>query len=74
MAKSVAGIYRDGKIELLEPLDQPEGTPVVVSVQPDRIDLSERGIGEAQAADLRARLRSFAEDWLRPEMDAYDRL
>jgi hypothetical protein len=36
------------------------------------VKLAERGIDETQAADLRGRLRSFAEDWERPEMDAYD--
>lgn len=36
------------------------------------VDLSERGIDAAQAADLRARLKTFAEDWERPEMSVYD--
>lgn len=36
------------------------------------VDLRTRGIGEAQAADLRSRLSTFAEDWNRPEMDIYD--
>lgn len=31
------------------------------------VDLRARGNGRAQAADLRARLKSFAEDWNRPE-------
>jgi uncharacterized protein (DUF433 family) len=39
-----------------------------------KIDLRERGIDEQQAADLRRRLVSFAEDWERPEMEAYDAL
>ena len=34
--------------------------------------LSDYGIDEAQAADLRARLRTFEEDWNRPDMDGYD--
>ncbi len=38
------------------------------------IDLRERGIDESQSADLRRRLASFAEDWDRPEMAAYDQL
>jgi hypothetical protein len=37
------------------------------------VDLRGRGIDEAQAADLRARLRTFEEDWNHPAMDAYDR-
>ena len=37
------------------------------------VDLRARGIDREQSADLRARLRAFAEDWGRPEMKAYDR-
>ena len=76
MLKSVEGIYRDGKVELLEmPIDVVEAR-VIVTFLPTRgpIDLRERGIDEVQAADLRARLQSFAEDWERPEMEAYDAL
>ena len=36
------------------------------------VDLHERGITELQAADLRGRLKSFAEDWERPEASIYD--
>jgi Arc/MetJ-type ribon-helix-helix transcriptional regulator len=36
------------------------------------VDLVTRGINDAQAADLLQRLKPFAEDWNRPEMDAYD--
>ena len=38
------------------------------------INLAERGIGHEQAANLRARLKTFEHDWQRPEMDAYDAL
>ena len=40
--------------------------------QSNGIDLGSRGIDESQAADLRARLNTFAEDWSRPEADIYD--
>jgi uncharacterized protein YoaH (UPF0181 family) len=36
------------------------------------MDLKTRGIDEAQAADLRARLKTFAEDWSCPEASIYD--
>jgi hypothetical protein len=36
------------------------------------VDLRQRGIGGAQAGDLRARLKTFAEDWNRPEAAIYD--
>ena len=38
------------------------------------IDLQFRGINREQAANLHARLQSFAEDWNSPEMDVYDAL
>lgn len=74
MAIRIEGVYRNGKIELAEaPGDVPDETPVIVTfLRPGQIDLRERGIDEAQAAELRARLATFAEDWERPEMDAYD--
>jgi hypothetical protein len=43
-----------------------------ISTLANEIDLSARGIDETQAADLRARLKTFAEDWDRPEADIYD--
>ena len=36
------------------------------------VNLRDRGIGEAQAGELRARLWTFAEDWDRPEACIYD--
>jgi hypothetical protein len=76
MVKSVEGVYRNGKVELMEPLAEAEGSRVIVtwvhSTSP--IDVRERGIEESQAADLRHRLASFTEDWDRPEMAAYDDL
>jgi len=76
MLKSVEGIYRDGRIELLEPAPQEGEARVVVTFLPSTgaVDLRDRGIDEEQAADLRGRLRSFADDWHRPEMDVYDEL
>jgi hypothetical protein len=36
------------------------------------VNLRDRGIDARQAADLRARLKTFAEDWERPEAAIYD--
>jgi len=36
------------------------------------VDLQARGINKTQAADLRARLKTFAKDWDRPEASIYD--
>jgi hypothetical protein len=74
--KSVEGVYRNGRVELLEPLAEAEGSRVIVTWVPPMgsVDLRQRGIDETQAADLRRRLAPFAEDWDRPEMAAYDEL
>jgi len=75
MLKSVEGVFRNGRVELEEVPSQVEGSRVVVtflSAQDGNVKLVERGIDEAQAADLRSRLRTITEDWDRPEMDVYD--
>ena len=36
------------------------------------VDLRARGIDKTQAIELRARLKTFAEDWDRPEAAIYD--
>jgi hypothetical protein len=75
MLKSIEGIYRDGKVELLEtPDDVGEARVIVTFLPKGNVDLRTRGIDEKQAAELRARLQSFAEDWELPEMEAYDAL
>lgn len=72
--RSVVGVYRKGKVELTElPENVPDETKVIVTfLAAPALSLAERGISEAQAAELRARLRTFAEDWDRPEMGIYD--
>ena len=74
MLKSVEGVFRNGRIELLESVSQAEESRVVVTFFPSQpsVDLAQRGIAPAAAADLRARLSAFAEDWDRPDMDIYD--
>lgn len=76
MTKSIQGIYRDGKIELLEPAPSAGDARVIVTFlsESESVDLSARQISPQQAENLRARLRAFEEDWQRPEMDAYDAL
>jgi hypothetical protein len=76
MVKSVEGVYRNGKVELTEPIAEAEGSRVIVTWirSAGSVDLRDRGIGETQAADLRRRLAPFAQDWDRVEMNAYDEL
>ncbi len=74
MLKSIEGVYRKGKIELAEiPVSVRDDTRVIVTfLESGEIDLRSRGISEKQAADLRAQLAAFAEDWDSPEMSVYD--
>ncbi len=74
MLKSVEGILRNGKVELLEPPPHTAESKVLVTFLPAHspVNFSQRGIDAAQSTDLRARLRPFAEDWDRPDMDVYD--
>lgn len=76
MIRSVEGVYRDGRVELLEAAEVPGGTRVIVTFLPVQgtVELAERGISREQATDLRHRLSAFVEDWDRPEMDVYDAL
>ena len=74
MLTTTQGVYRGGSVELTEqPKDIPDETPVIVTfLSSNSVDLRSRGIDEAAAHDLRARLATFAEDWHRPAMQVYD--
>ena len=74
MLKAIEGVYRDGKVELVEtPANISGDTRVIVTfLEGARTDLQTRGIDEARAADLRARLAAFADEWDSPEMSVYD--
>ena len=74
MSQTIPGIYRNGRVELLETSDSTlkDGPVLITFYDPSEVDLKSRGISEEQAAILRARLARFAEDWDSPEMLAYD--
>ncbi len=74
MLTSVEGIYRKGRVELVEPPeDVPDETRVIVTfLGSNGIDLRARGIDRKRAAELRAQFETFAEDWDSPEMSIYD--
>ena len=70
---TLEGTYKDGQVELAEKPEQVNQSRVLVTfLESDTVDLRARGIDGAQAAGLRARLKTFAEDWERPEADIYD--
>ena len=74
MFKTIEGVYRNGNVELSEEPDGvDDGMPVLVTfLDAGKIDLRTRGIDKKQAAELRGRLATFAEEWESPEMDVYD--
>lgn len=71
--QTVEGTYKNGQIILTEvPPDVTESKVLVTFLETRNIDLPERGIDKKQAAELRAKFSTIAEDWNRPEMDIYD--
>jgi len=74
MLPTVEGVFRDGKIELNETPAGLNRARVIVTFLPadGPIDLASAGMTREQAAELRDRLRTFAEDWDRPDMDVYN--
>ena len=73
MLTSIEGTYRNGQITLKEPpANFADEVPVIVTfIHSGDVDLRAQGIGQAEAAELRAALSTF-EDWDEPEMDVYD--
>ncbi len=70
---TIEGIYKDGQIVLSEvPNEVAESKVLVTFLDAKRIDLKDRGIGKEQAAELRAKFNTIADDWNKPEMDVYD--
>jgi hypothetical protein len=70
---TIEGTYKDGTIVLTDPpADVTESRVLVTFVQPEQINLAERGIDRDEAAELRAKLSTISDDWDRSEMDIYD--
>lgn len=68
-------IGEDRQLTIPLPEDVAPGpTEVVVILNPIArgVDLTARGWTDAEAADTRARLKSFEGDWEAPGMEAYD--
>ena len=71
--QTIEGIYKNGQIILAEVPENIKESKVLVSfLDTKQIDLRERGIDKDQAAELRGKFSTIAEDWERPEMDIYD--
>ena len=74
MLKSVEGVFREGKVELLEPPPDLKETRVIITFlsKEGPVNLRARGISEQQAAEMRWGFGAGAEDWDSPDMDIYN--
>lgn len=69
---TVEGIYKDGKVELLETVSEVKQAKVLVTfLENGDIDLQTLGIDEPQAQELREKFATF-EDWNDPALDVYN--
>ena len=69
---TVEGIFKNGRIELLEKVTKISEAKVLVTfVENKDIELLSLGIDEKAAAELRGKFASF-EDWNDPAMDIYN--
>lgn len=69
---TVEGVYKDGKVELLEAVSIEQQSRVLVTfLENSDIPLSALGIDEDEAAVLRHKMETF-EDWNEPAMDIYN--
>jgi hypothetical protein len=73
MIQTVQGIFRDGKVELLEkPTNIQEARVIVTFLPGDLVAVGEPSFTSEELADLRGKLEAWEEDWNAPGMEAYD--
>ena len=73
MIQTIEGVFRDGKIELLQPPNNVHESRVIVTFLPDRIGAEPAPtFAPEEIADLRGKLAAWEEDWNAPGMEAYD--
>ena len=69
---TVEGIYKNGKVELLEVVSEAEQSKVLVTfLEKNDIDLKILGVDRDEAVELRDKFASF-EDWNDPALDIYN--
>lgn len=71
MIQTVEGIFRNGKVELLEMPEHIEEARVLVSFLPAGPEGGPPFTTE-EIADLRGKLAAWEDDWNAPGMEAYD--
>ncbi len=75
MLTTVEGIYRDGKVELLEiPPDVSNARVIVTFLPADQVRALPPQFTAEELAVLRGKFSAWEEDWNAPGMEAYDDL
>ena len=75
MLQSLEGIYRNGKIELREKPRRLRKARVIVTFLPEGREAAEKpNLTRKEAAEWRAKLAAWEEDWNAPGMEDYDRV
>jgi hypothetical protein len=73
MIQTVDGVFRNGKVELLEvPANIKEARVIVTFLPRDIGPAAEPSFTPEEMADLRGKLEAWEEDWSAPGMEAYD--
>lgn len=73
MIQSIEGIFRDGKVELMEkPKDIEEARVIVTFLPGTGTSESDLDFTPEEIADLRGKLAAWEEDWNAPGMEAYN--
>ena len=66
------GIYKDGKIELLETVSEVKQSKVLITfLESSDVNLRTLGISKEKASELREKFATF-EDWNDPSLDVYN--
>ena len=66
------GIYKDGKIELLETVSKVKQSKVLITfLESSDVNLRTLGISKEEASQLREKFATF-EDWNDPSLDVYN--
>ncbi|MBA4124679.1 MAG: hypothetical protein H0X72_19730 [Acidobacteria bacterium] len=69
---TVEGIYKDGKIELLETVSEVKQSKVLITfLESSDVNLRTLGISKEEASELREKFATF-EDWNDPSLDVYN--
>lgn len=73
MIQAVEGVFRNGKVELLEmPHDIREARVIVTFLPGDVAPEGGPSFTPEELADLRGKMAAWEEDWNAPGMEAYD--